>query len=111
MDNGRSLERRPIRAGGERNDVRHSGSAISGGVADSGEARFGVVTRRAACCGVAFSLLAGAGVIPTRDKLTDDEKIELLRGLSAEYAKAKTYFPRSRKALAFDVDGTGAQKK
>ncbi len=52
-----------------------------------------------------------AGVIPSKDKLTDDEKIEILRNLSAEYAKAKTYLPRSKKPLEFDVDGTWDQAK
>jgi hypothetical protein len=50
-------------------------------------------------------------VIPSKDKLTDDEKIEILRNLSAEYAKAKTYLPRSKKPLEFDVDGTWDQAK
>src|SRR5438094_786256 len=38
-----------------------------------------------------------AAVIPAKDKLTDDEKIEILRNVSAEFAKAKTYLPRSKK--------------
>jgi len=69
--------------------------------------------RIAARCaaGVLISVfLLPAGVIPTKDKLTDDEKVEILRGLSSEYAKAKTYFPRSKKALPFDAkDGTWDQ--
>lgn len=40
------------------------------------------------------------------DKLTDDEKIEILRNLTAEYAKAKTLLPRSKKPLEFDAKGT-----
>jgi len=53
------------------------------------------------------ALAANAGVIPVKDKLTDDEKIEILRDLSSEFAKAKTYFPRSKKPLPFDAkDGT-----
>jgi hypothetical protein len=39
-------------------------------------------------------------------KLTDDEKIELLRGLTAEYVTLKVYLPRSKKALRFNSDGT-----
>ena len=39
-------------------------------------------------------------------KLTDDEKIELLRGLTAEYVTLKVYLPRSRKALRFNSDGS-----
>ncbi len=38
--------------------------------------------------------------------MTEDEKIELLRGLSSEYAKAKDLLPRSKKALIFNSDGT-----
>ncbi|HXJ43219.1 MAG TPA: hypothetical protein VNH18_28320, partial [Bryobacteraceae bacterium] len=52
-----------------------------------------------------------AGVIPKHDKLTDDEKIEILRNLSAEYAKAKTYLPRSKSPLEFDVNGTWDMKQ
>jgi hypothetical protein len=51
-------------------------------------------------------------VIPARDKLTEDEKIEILRDLTAEYAKAKTYLPRSAKPLEFDATaGTWDQAK
>ena len=48
---------------------------------------------------------AFAGPDPPR-KLTDDEKIELLRGLNAEYVTLKTYLPRSKKTLRFNSDGT-----
>lgn len=62
-------------------------------------------------CLLASAPFANAGVIPSKDKLTDDEKIEILRNLSSEYAKAKTYFPRSKKPLEYDVDGTWDQAK
>lgn len=53
-----------------------------------------------------------AGVIPVKDKLTEDEKVEILRDLTAEYAKAKTYLPRSSKPLEFDAtNGSWDQKK
>lgn len=39
-------------------------------------------------------------------KLTDEEKIELLRGLTAEYATVKAFLPRSKKALKYNSDGT-----
>ena len=45
-------------------------------------------------------------MLRSNDRLTDDEKIEILRDLTAEYAKAKTYLPRSKKPLEFDVDGS-----
>lgn len=54
------------------------------------------------CCGA----IAQAGVIHPADKLTDDEKIALVRNLSSEYAKVKTVLPRSHKALEFKADGT-----
>lgn len=51
------------------------------------------------------SVLASGGVLHPSDKLTDDEKIALVRDLSAEYAVAKTVLPRSHKALEFPSDG------
>jgi hypothetical protein len=39
-------------------------------------------------------------------KLTEDQRIEILRGLSSEYAKIKVLLPRSKKALEFSNDGT-----
>ena len=50
--------------------------------------------------------LAQAGVIGPSDKLTEDEKIELLRGLMSEYATMKVPLARSKKPLEFFVEGT-----
>ena len=50
--------------------------------------------------------LAGAGVLHVSDRLTEDEKIALIRDLSAEYANAKVAIPRSKKPLDFNSDGT-----
>ncbi|MBZ5590743.1 MAG: hypothetical protein LAP39_00795 [Acidobacteriia bacterium] len=49
--------------------------------------------------------------VPLRsaDKLTYDERVELLRGLMAEYATVKTFLPRSKKAL--EVESTGKYDK
>lgn len=44
-------------------------------------------------------------------KLTDDDKIEILRGLTAEYATVKTYLPRSKKPLEFDSHGNWDKDK
>jgi hypothetical protein len=38
-------------------------------------------------------------------KLTEDDRIEILRGLMAEYATVKSYLPRSKKPLPFQSDG------
>lgn len=43
------------------------------------------------------------------EKLTEDDKVELLRGLMSEYATVKSYLPRSPKPLP--VDSTGAIDK
>ena len=64
--------------------------------------------------GLRTGLIAGAlscaflqaGVIHPSDKLTDDEKIALVRDLDAEYATAKVLLPRSKKPLEFNSDGT-----
>lgn len=45
-------------------------------------------------------------MIHPADKLTDDEKISLVRDLTAEYANAKVAIPRSKKPLDFNSDGT-----
>jgi hypothetical protein len=47
-----------------------------------------------------------AGVIHASDKLTEDEKIALVRDLSSEYAKSKGTIPRSSSPLEFKSDGT-----
>jgi hypothetical protein len=44
-------------------------------------------------------------------KLTEDQRIELLRGLTAEYAKVKVLLPKSKKILEFNTDGTWDQAK
>ncbi|HVX66787.1 MAG TPA: hypothetical protein VHA11_09310 [Bryobacteraceae bacterium] len=39
------------------------------------------------------------------EKLTDEQRIELIRGLTAEYATAKVGLPRSKKTLELDTKG------
>jgi hypothetical protein len=39
------------------------------------------------------------------DKLTPDQRIEILRGMLSEYATAKTYLPKSKKPLPFKSTG------
>src|SRR5271165_2474319 len=38
-------------------------------------------------------------------KLSEDDRIELLRGLMSEYATVKAFLPRSKKPLPFDASG------
>ena len=44
------------------------------------------------------------------DKLTYDERVELIRGLSSEFATAKQFLPRSKKPLEFESTGTYDKK-
>jgi hypothetical protein len=46
-----------------------------------------------------------------KDKLTLEDRVELTRGLSAEYANAKVLVPRSRKPLEFDAQAGTYDKK
>jgi hypothetical protein len=50
-----------------------------------------------------LSLLSSLGAA---NSLKDEDKIELTRGLVAEYATAKVMLPRSKQPLEFDVNGT-----
>ena len=47
-------------------------------------------------------LVSGFGADP---KLTDEQRIEIIRGLTAEYATVKAFLPRSKKALPIDTSG------
>jgi hypothetical protein len=45
------------------------------------------------------------------EKLTFEDRVELTRGLMAEYAKVKVLLPRSKKALEYDSNGTYDKKQ
>jgi hypothetical protein len=45
------------------------------------------------------------------DKLTEQDRIELMRGLVAEYATVKQLLPRSKKALPFESTGSFDKKE
>lgn len=59
------------------------------------------------CSGLLWSNPGGA----SDKKLTEDDRVELLRGLMAEYATVKSYLPRSKKPLAFNSNGTWDKQK
>jgi hypothetical protein len=44
-------------------------------------------------------------------KLTEDDRIEILRGIMSEYATVKAPLPRSKDPLPFDSDGTWDKQK
>jgi hypothetical protein len=55
-----------------------------------------------------LSLLPSLGAA---NSLKDEDKIELTRGLVAEYATAKVLLPRSKKPLEFDINGTWSKNE
>lgn len=50
-------------------------------------------------------LLVPVTMLQAEGKLTEDERIELIRGLTAEYATAKVLLPRSKKPLPVEPGG------
>jgi hypothetical protein len=57
-----------------------------------------------ACC---LLLSAFSPVVARADqKLTEDDRVEILRGLLSEYATAKALLPRSKKPLPFESNGS-----
>lgn len=59
---------------------------------------------------IAWALLGAAALTAVSgtlfaDKLSFDERVELTRGLMAEYAKSKVTLPRAHKPLAYPSDG------
>src|SRR5690242_17928198 len=64
-------------------------------------------TSIAACLGlIAAAAWMAAPAKADDKKLTDDDRIEILRGIMAEYANVKIILPRSPKPLPFSSDGT-----
>jgi len=63
----------------------------------------------------AFAVIAAIGCLaplaPAADKLSLQDRIELTRGLTAEYANAKVVLPRSKKPLEFDAKAGSFDKK
>jgi hypothetical protein len=59
---------------------------------------------------VLIAFLALAGLQGDTKKLSLDQRVELIRGLSAEYATVKVMLPVSRKALPMEENGTWDKK-
>jgi hypothetical protein len=63
----------------------------------------------------AFATIAALSLLPSlsvaADKLSFDDRVELTRGLMAEYGTVKILLPRSKKDLEFNSDGTWDKKK
>jgi hypothetical protein len=60
---------------------------------------------------VAVAVAVGACLLPGQDrKLTPEDRILLIRGLTAEYATVKILLPRSKKALEIESNGNYDKK-
>jgi hypothetical protein len=55
--------------------------------------------------------LLSASLIADSQKLNFDQRVEIVRGLMAEYATVKTFLPRAKKPLVFESTGTYDKKK
>lgn len=55
------------------------------------------------CCLAPMALPQGKA--DPEPRLSDEDKIELIRGLTAEMVTVKVFLPRSKKALKFEADG------
>jgi hypothetical protein len=52
------------------------------------------------------ALVAASSLCANEKKLTFDQRVEIIRGLNAEYASVKALLPRSKKALVLNADGS-----
>src|SRR6266545_2777353 len=106
------MERRRVRARGQYSGLDGDGSAgrllVEGShppaaLGSAGPA--GEYTMRAAATAAALLMLAPAAS-RAGNKLTFDDRVELTRGLMAEYATVKQLLPRSKKPLPFEASGS-----
>jgi hypothetical protein len=98
MESRITMERGRLRTGSQHPDFGRS--SVSRGISLEGTYRAAVRASVRICVG---TFLIGHA-LPAAD-LTDQERIELLRGLDAEFATVKDYLPRSRKPLDFNING------
>lgn len=54
----------------------------------------------------ALLLTTVAAILPASDKLAPEDRLEIIRGLTAEYATVKVALPRAKKPLPFHAKGT-----
>src|ERR1044071_6894785 len=57
-------------------------------------------------CAIIAILTLSPALLPAGNKLTWEDRVELTRGLTAEYATVKILLPRAKKALEFESKGT-----
>jgi hypothetical protein len=92
------MERGRLRTGSQHPDLRRPDSSRSFSLESAGRAAVRAGLR------ICFGTLLIVHALPAAD-LTEQERIELLRGLDAEFATVKDYLPRSKKPLDFNING------
>src|SRR5262249_7898571 len=113
------VERRRIRSGSEYSDHdggtaagllscegSHSSAALASHRPARGESRM----RSIGTLAIISIFGASPAISIAADKLTTEDRIEITRGMTAEYAKIRVLLPRSKKALEFNADGTYDKK-
>lgn len=60
---------------------------------------------------ITVALMISAMARADSKKAAQDQRLELIRGLTAEFATVKAYLPRSKKPLQFDASGTWDKEK
>jgi hypothetical protein len=121
------MERGCLRPGSQRADFPGAGSAFRLHLEDS-HSPAAISSYGSACGECEMRAIAAIAVlsffpvaVPAADKkpvpekevtekLTFEDRVELTRGLMAEYGTVKVLLPRSRKALEFNSDGTYDKK-
>src|SRR6516164_4801825 len=112
------MERRRVWSGSEYSDFRDPGGALRICLEGSDSPAILAINRSARGeCGMrSFALIAIVTLTPAilpagGNKLTWEDRVELTRGLTAEYATVKVLLPRSKKALEFESKGDYDKKQ
>src|ERR1700690_2779099 len=105
LENGRLMEWRRVWTRRRPIDDRAGDCALRSAVPRNAQAGFRIALA------LTLALCMAASVRADSKKLTEDQRIELLRGLTAEYAKIQVVLPRSKTVLEFSSDGTWDKAK
>src|SRR5262245_10181411 len=99
----RLVERRRIRPGGQCADVRRDRRAPVAAPPSATAAARGL-RRYRLMFGIRLVIFLTASSL-VAEKLTSEQRVEILRGMMAEYATAKAYLPKSKKPLEYKSTG------
>jgi hypothetical protein len=101
MESRTTLERGGLRTGSQHSDFRNHSSAR----AVSLESPYRAAIRAGLRIGLCAATLLTLHTARATD-LTEQERVEILRGLDSEFATVADYLPRSKKPLDFNINGS-----